>query len=307
MLYDVFGDIKRLFNIDTSNITIQGYDLIFNGDFNYRILKGKERDDIIISILNKIESDNKVVGTPERTTIWYEGWLESLNEFSETGLFTALVPKYMKPNHFMRLNKQFIYTADPHFEWNVYQIFKLYLFNNYFKDYKYIYEFGCGTGHNLFTLAQLFPEKVLYGFDFVKSSSDLVNLIADKFNYHITGDLFDMTQPDISRSLESNSAVITCGAIEQLASNTVSILEYLLSQPIDLCIHLEPIYELYEETNLVDYLAMKFHIKRGYTTGYLPKLRELEKQGIIDILKVKRIPFGCLYMEGYTCIIWKKK
>lgn len=305
MIYNVLGDVKDLFNIDVDNISFKGIDLIPEGDFSYRILDDKERDEVIVNILKKIESDNKIVGMPERTDTWSKGWLESLEEFRKIGTPTSLIPRYMKPNQFMRLNRQFVYTNDPHFEWHAYQIFKLCLFAKYLKDFKYIYELGCGTGHNLLTLAQLFPEKILYGFDFVKSSSDLVNLIASKFNYNITGDLFDMLQPDMSKSLKPNSVVLTCGAIEQLASNTTPILEYLLSQPIELCVHLEPIYELYEETNLVDYLAMKFHIKRGYTVGYLPKLQELEKQGKIDILEIKRLSFGSLYMEGYTCIIWK--
>ena len=70
---------------------------------------------------------------------------------------------------------------------------------------------------------------------------------------------------------------------------------------------MEPTIELYDESNLLDYLAMRFHVKRGYTEGYLPRLRELESQNKVEILKVKRLFFGSLYMEGYSCLIWRPK
>ena len=39
---------------------------------------------IIIDILKAIESDNKVVATPQRTHVWYNGWKENLDDFSKT-------------------------------------------------------------------------------------------------------------------------------------------------------------------------------------------------------------------------------
>ncbi|GAI42232.1 unnamed protein product [marine sediment metagenome] len=65
------------------------------------------------------------------------------------------------------------------------------------------------------------------------------------------------------------------------------------SSPV-LCIHVEPTIELYDESNLVDYLAIKFHKKRGYAENYLTRLRKLEAQNEIEILKVKRLFFGSL-------------
>ena len=56
---------------------------------------------------------------------------------------------------------------------------------------------------------------------------------------------------------------------------------------------------------MFDYLAAKFHSKRGYTMGYLPRLKQLELDGKIEILNVKRLNFGSLFFEGFTNIIWK--
>ena len=87
--------------------------------------------------------------------------------------------------------------------------------------------------------------------------------------------------------------------------NLDKFIKYILEQPISLCIHVEPIIELYNENNLFDYLAIKFQGKRGYTKGLLPYLQKLESNKIIDILKIKRLYFGNLMMEGYNYIIWR--
>ena len=85
------------------------------------------------------------------------------------------------------------------------------------------------------------------------------------------------------------------------------MLQYLLKNKPKLVVHLEPTIELYDENNLIDYLAIIFHRKRGYTQGYLTLLQELELKGVLEIIKVKRLEFGSTFMEGFTYIIWKIK
>ena len=116
-----------------------------------------------------------------------------------------------------------------------------------------------------------------------------------------------MLNPDDSFKIASNSAIFTIGAIEQLASNFEAFLQFLLKNRPLLCVHVEPTIELYDKDNLVDYLAIKFHKKRGYTENFLTRLKKLEKEGEIEILKVKRLFFGSLYMEGYSLFIWRPK
>jgi len=304
---NILVDIADSLGMEVGMLPLACARLVREPNFNYRVLQGAERDGIIISILEKIATDTQLVGAPERTEVWYKGWLESLEEFKLKGDPIALRPKYVKPTHYMRYKRQFICTEDPYFEWYYLQLYTQCLFQMFLKPFEYVYEFGCGTGHNLLSLSRLFPDKSCTGFDFVASSCALVNLVAGTFGCNITGELFDMAAPDGNRVLEPNSAVFTIGAIEQLGGNIEPILQYLLSQPISRCIHIEPIYEIYDKDNLADYLAMQFHRKRGYTQGLLPRLRELEAWGDIEILKVKRSAFGNLFMEGYTCIIWERR
>jgi SAM-dependent methyltransferase len=301
-------DFARSFGTNIEDIPNDCRKLITKTDFKYRLLVGKERDKVILDVIKKIESDKQIIGAEERQGVWAKGWAENLEDFIKSGYnLNKLIPRFIRPNQVVRLNRNYIKPINPNFELDYFSVFRLWLFKKYLKWFESIYEFGCGTGFNLTVLAQLYPEKKLHGLDFVPSSVDLVNKIGEVYSWKMTGHLFDMLSPDENFEIGDNSAIFTIGTVEQLASNFEAFLQFLLKHSPALCIHVEPTIELYDESNLIDYLAIKFHRKRGYTEHFLTRLRELEAQNEIEILKVKRLFFGSLYMEGYTCMIWKPK
>lgn len=308
-LYEVkLEDFARSFGTTVEDIPADCRELIANTDFRYRILAGEERDKVLLSVLKKIESDQQVIGAKERQSTWEKGWAENLQDFIESGYdLNKLVPKFIKPDQVMRLNGNYVLPSNPNFELDYFSVFRLWLFRKYLKGFDSIYEFGCGTGFNLAVLAQLYPEKQLHGLDFVPSSIDLVNKLGEVHEWKIAGHLFDMLSLDENFEIDDNSAVLTIGAVEQLASRFEAFLQFLLKSSPELCINVEPTIEMYDEDNLVDYLAMKFHRKRGYTENYLTRLRELEAQNRIEILKVKRPFFGSLFMEGYSYMVWRPR
>ena len=66
-------------------------------DLRYRIISGKERDDIIISILKRIDAANLPVSGEGRQPDWEKGWVENLADFIGSGYdVEKLVPKYFK-------------------------------------------------------------------------------------------------------------------------------------------------------------------------------------------------------------------
>ena len=299
-------DFAQCFGTTVEDIPDSCRDLIAKTDFRYKIPTGEERDEILLSVLKKIESDKQTVGAAERQNVWEKGWAENLYDFVKSGHnLNSLVPKFIRPNQVIRFNRNYIFPCNPKFELDYFSIFRIWLFEKYLKTFDSIYEFGCGTGFNLAVLAQLYPKKNLHGLDFVPSSVDLVNRIGDIYSWSLTGHLFNMLTPDENFKIANNSAIFTIGTIEQLAGNFEAFLQFVLKHSPKLCIHVEPTLELYDENHLVDYLAMKFHRKRGYTENYLTRLRELESDNIVEILKVQRPFFGSMYMEGYSCIIWR--
>ncbi|OHB76552.1 MAG: hypothetical protein A2Z25_17975 [Planctomycetes bacterium RBG_16_55_9] len=299
-------DFARAFGIDVEELPEECKVLIAEKDFGYEVLEGPERDKVILDVLKRIDSDRQVVGADERQAVWDKGWTDNLKDFIESGYsLDKLIPRFIRPNQIIRFNGNYIRLSNPNFELDFYSIYRLWLFKEYFQEFDAVYEFGCGTGFNLVALAQLYPEKRLHGLDFVRSSVELVNKIGEAYEWNITGHLFDMLSPDESLRIEPESAVFTIGAVEQLAGRFEPFLQWLLDQSPALCVHVEPTIELYDETRLFDYLAAKFHRKRGYTQGYLTRLRELESRNEVQILQVKRPFFGSLFMEGYALTVWK--
>lgn len=301
-------DFVRSFGTTVEDIPDDCRELIAKTDFRYKILVGEERDKVILDVLKKIESDQQIIGAAERQDVWEKGWAENFEDFIKCGYdLNKLVPKFIRPNQVIRFNRNYIMPTNPNFELDYLSVFRLWLFKKYLKGFESIYEFGCGTGFNLTVLAQLYPEKELHGLDFVPSSVDLVNKIGEVYGWKMTGHLFDMLSPDENFEIGENSVIFTIGTVEQLASNFEAFLQFLLKRSPALCIHVEPTIELYDESNLIDYLAIKFHKKRGYTENFLTRMRELEARNEIEIVKVKRLFFGSIYHETYSYTIWKPK
>ena len=280
---------------------------IDNLNFKYRTPNTKEFEDLFLEVLQKLDSDTQVIGAEEREKIWFDGWNENLESFKESNFDEeTLVPKFLRPGNPVRLNQSYIFPEDDNFELNFLKIYRLWFLENYFSRVDNIYEFGCGTGFNLIVASELFPEKILYGSDFVQSSVDLVNEISKSKNLNLKGDLFNMLSPNYDYEIQPNSGICTLGSLEQLASQTDEILEFFVSKKPSICVHTEPAIELYDkDNNLSDFLASKFQGNRGYTSGLIGKLEALEKEGKIEILKIKRLYFGSFFMEGYNLMAWK--
>jgi len=299
-------DFARSFRTTEKTFSFSVRQFISETNFCYRDIKGEELESLILRILTRIDEDVQVIGAEERQEVWDKGWQENLDEFLDSDFDEEkLVPRFIRHNNPIRYNQGYIFPEQPEFELNYVKVFRQWYLEHYFANVENIYEYGCGTGFNLVAASKLFPEKKLFGSDFVQSSVDLVNAIGNAKNIPLQGGLFDMIQPNHDYQISKNSGIFTFGSLEQLASKTDNFLDYLINQKPEICVHSEPAIELYQPTNLSDYLAIKFQSKRGYTEGLIPKLKKLEDEGRIELIKVKRLFFGSLFMEGYNLIVWK--
>jgi hypothetical protein len=121
----------------------------------------------------------------------------------------------------------------------------------------------------------------------------------------VTGRHFDFFEPDPDMKLDAGSGVLTMCALEQIGPRHERFVEFLLQKKPQVCVNMEPLLELYEDDNLVDYLAMRYHRKRGYLDGFLTSLRNLAAAGRIEILDVRRFFFGSIYHEAYSYVAWR--
>jgi len=252
-------------------------------DFRYTLLKGKEFENTLLNVIKTIEDIHLSVSGKERHTDWEEGWGENLRLFTESNYDpSALIPKWMYKT-----------------------VYRHYLFKKYLHPVDHIYEFGCGTGYNLVIMAQLFHEKNLIGLDWADSSVKLADAIASAYGFNLYGHRFDFFEPDLSLEVGENSAFITLNSMEQLGNNYHEFLNFIISKRPSLCINSEPLLELYDESDLLDYLAVKYHRKRNYLNDYLKVLKEFEQNNRIKILNTQRVNFGSLFHEGYSFVVWK--
>ena len=299
ILADSFGtdisDVKKICEKQLDNM-----------ETGYTVYSGLDREKLIVEILKSIDSDKQIIGAPERKNVWNDGWNENLKLLKSNNYqLDNLLPKFIRKNKPIRFMGEYILPNEPNFEHEYFNMYREWLFEKYFSNFDSIYDIGCGSSYNLIELTKKFPKKKIYGFDFVQSSVDIVNEISKFYNLNAEGKIFDITNPDHNIHLDENSLIFTSGVIEQVAGKFDKFIDYILQMKPKLVVHIEPMYELYDQDILFDYLAAKFHHKRGYTKGYLPRLRELEKEDKIEIIKLKRLNFGSLLMEGYTCIVWK--
>lgn len=256
--------------------------------------------------IKRLKEDKKKVATPERTEVWENGWSENYEEFKDTLDLSSLTPKYYNITE-CRYNQEFVKGDGYAFNDLIQRIIRKYIFSEYMNEFSDIYEFGCGTAFNLVDLAKMYPDKKLYGMDLTYASGKIIKLLKEKFGYNIEGKQFDFTKPDYSIEIKENSCIYTFSALEQTYDLWKPFLDFILVKKPKLCIHLEPIEEFYDDDNLLDYLASEFHKKRHYLKGFFTRLKELERDGIIEIIEQRRLFYGSCNDEGSGFIVWRVK
>lgn len=299
-------NFAALFGTSIDDFDNECRQFINNTDFGYTKLNKQERDATILKILKRIDSGELTQAGQKSKPRWQKGWDENLQNFISKGYdLSELIPKYVHPDQTLRLHREYIKSHEANFELNYFTVLRLWLFKKYLNNFDEIYEFACGPGYNLPVLSRLFPDKVLHGLDWVEPSVKIVNLLKEKHGIKVTGHLFDFFSPDYNLKIADNGVALSIGGLEQMGKDHFHFVQFLIQKSFKLCIHVEPISELYEENNLLDYLALTFHKKRNYLDGFLTYLKKLENENKIKILKIQRSYFGSLYHDGWSIVIWE--
>ena len=302
------NDFALLFKSDKVDLPKETIAMIREYNWDYSEIDNFELNNLIESAFERIVNKGFSRVDGHDSSRWEKGWGENLESFKNTNhSFSSLVPKYIKPNMPIRLNGKFVKPFDDNFEKNWYSVMRDWFFRTQLKDFSCIYEFGCGSGHNVAELALMYPEKHIYGFDWVQPSVDIINDMKNKLNLKVEGAIFDFFKPDYSLSIRPNSAVITMGALEQTGLEFKDFYDFLLEKKPLKCFHFEPIFEFYNKNILFDYLAVRAHEEKNFWRGATIFLKELENNNKLKITKSHRVSFGSLALEGYSQIFWEPK
>jgi hypothetical protein len=301
-------DMAEILGIPTKSFFPKAVEYLQRKPLEYAAVSYREQQACILEIMKILDENDGGIpeSGPRRIGQWEDGWKENLDEFIQTESIESLIPKYnfTKNSKYLRFKGEFIKPSKPSFEYDFYTVVRLFLFQKYFKDVSSIIEFGCGTGTSLLILSDLFPDKLLTGCDWAGSSISIIEQLSLKKNEKIGAIKFDMFHPN-PIDISEGCGIVTMHAMEQLGVNFEPFLNFMISKNPSICLHLEPISEFYDMDNALDSLAKKYHEKRGYLSGFLTSLLELEKQHCVSIIEARRLFFGSFFHEGYSLIVWK--
>ncbi len=304
----VFGlaDFARAFGTTPDKIPASLQEQIKRSELAYQTLTQSERDQVILTILKRIDSGELSKVGEHRKDVWEKGWEENLNEYASKGFaLETLVPRFIRPEPIVRWNGDYIRASNPRFEFLFHDIVRRWLFLQYMGDAASVYEFGCGSAYNLVAIAEIAPQLKLVGLDWAGSAVKLANLIGQTHQANLSGRSFDLFHPDESLEFGSRTAALTICSLEQVGPRHEEFIQFLLCKRPHVCVHMEPLLDLYDHDNLADYLAVKFHTSRSYLSGFLARLRQLEMEKRLEIVAVQRTRFGSLFHEGYSYVVWR--
>jgi SAM-dependent methyltransferase len=279
-------------------------DSINSSDLLYENLQDKDYESYILNYI-KILSSDLVKAGKDRSVQWENGWLENFQLFQKSEKFIDLIPKYHTKNNIAKINGKIVKTYSEHFDYHLNSFFVDSILLKYTDQYEKIFDFGCGTGYHLFRLESYNTSKQYFGLDWTKASQNIIETYSkhkNKTNIH--GVNFNYFDPDYSVDVK-DSLIYTVASLEQIGENHDKFIDFILKKKPGLCINFEPIEEVLDENNLIDYLTIKYFNKRNYLKNYLTKLKSLEKEGKVEILSIKRLNYGSKFIEGHTLIIWK--
>ena len=190
------SSFAKLLGVNVNDLPRSCVDYINKQDFRYSVASGDERETLLLKAVKIVDSGNLSISGKHKKDVWEKGWKENFEEFSKSNNISDLIPRFVRKNQPVRLGgKDYIYPQNSDFETNFVTILRMYLFQRYLFNIKEIHEFGCGTGLNLVSMAELFPNSILNGYDWVQSSVEILSSLNMKYGFNITGHLFDMFEP----------------------------------------------------------------------------------------------------------------
>ncbi|CAM8360202.1 hypothetical protein [Candidatus Methylopumilus universalis] len=250
----------------------------------------------------KAETINVKKSGPHRLNDWEDGWSGSGVYYSSDDYNN--LPYYFKNNTYVRLNSNVYEDLDGFLEVELLRCLQEIVLKKFLKtkkDFKGIFEYGCGTGSNIQFLKKVIPEHEYFGSDWAKSACDMLikNSIL-KSSQVFCVNYFD---PSTYKGSTDSYIAFTNASLEQTGDKYIEFMNFLFSNPQCVGgIHIEPIRELLNLDSDLNKQSYEYAEKRQYLTNFFHFI----KQSNVKILEAKDYGIGSKYISGYQVITWIK-
>ena len=270
----------------------------------YDNITEEERDAYVLQVVNTLVGD--VVSAGEhRLAQWESGWSQNLADFRSTRDIAKLIPRYHGKHTLLHWRQQIIRPITSMFDYKIHCLIVDYAIKKYLSTVEQFFEFGCGPAYHLLRARRLNKDAHLVGLDWAGASQKIINEIKRVgIDMNISASKFDFYNPDASLQFAANSGILTVAALEQVGDRFEAFLQFLLKKRPRICVHIEPITELLDQNNLIDKLSILYFKKRNYLNGYLTRLRQLQSEGTIKIIREQRTYTGSFFIEGHSLVVW---
>ena len=297
-----YRDFEELWGI---SLTPEAIKEIQRMDFEYESLNISEENSLIAEIREEILQNKFVKAGQSREASWQKGWDENLQGFKKSKNIDDLIPKYFGKSTINRLGQHFIRAISKNFDLNMLRAIEARVFTDYLSNYQNVYEFGCGTGHNLLFLRKINPGCALVGLDWANSSQETLSLLNQTLmDEKISGRNFDYFSPNFDFKLKPSSAVFTVASLEQIGDQHGPFIEYLMQNKPAIVVHIEPFKDLLDEQNPLDLISIEYMKQRNYIEGYCEAIFELQENKEAQVHLFERTFIGSKYVDGYSILVW---
>tara|TARA_R110002110_G_scaffold180184_2_gene386145 strand:- start:13244 stop:14182 length:939 start_codon:yes stop_codon:yes gene_type:complete len=292
--------------VEINSLTDECKSLLKQYNLKYRHLDKEEFEEALLCIFQGMQTRLHLKSGRDRKFYWDAGWKSNLDSYKDIKNAENLKPGYFRYEKYVRYDGTYVKPLSSEFVFKFLKILQAQFYVDRLKNIDNVFELGCGSGHNIASLSEFFPNKNFIGLDWSIEAINIVNLLNENIEANISGQIFDFFTPHKNDfEVPPNSAFITTGAFEQMGTDCEKIIQFTLDKKPDIVINLEPIREFYDPNNLSDFVALNYHDERNYLNGYYTKLLSLEKKGALEIEFAKKINFGGHCHDGWSTIIWR--
>ena len=277
---DVIDFLDKLFPIEYNELNFEEY---------------QEYMTLVLQILNKISFDIDF----DRNWIVI---LQNIVDKQKKDVVNSLKPTWFRNDKFYVIDKKFCTTNTEVLDWKYQLAVRNIIFSKYLFDVENVYDFGSGSGINIYLINQLFEKIKLHASDSSKVSVEILEELNNYLGIDVGYDMIDIKNK-IDIDIKPNSAVITTSALEQVGGDIDSFIDFVLEKKPKRVINIEPILE-FSHNNEFDNLMKLYCEKRNYLKYYYSKLLQLERENKIKILFKKRTRVGGLFIEN-SVIVWE--